>query len=106
MDRGGTLGDLIVNWDSVKVLEFLTDLPDGDFSKTDLMRETGISFRKMQEIVKPLETLGIIVPTRTIARAQLYKLDKNNGVFKALMNFEYKLAKAFIAIELANEEQT
>ncbi len=78
------LGDLFVDSGSVKVLDYLLDLPGGEFSKTDLIKITGVSFSKMQKVIVPLESYGIIVKTRNISRATLYKVDDQNQILKIL----------------------
>ncbi len=88
------LRELFVDGEMAKVLGYLTDFPENEFSKTDLMRESGVSYNKMQRLIGPLERFGIIVETKRIARAKLYRLDKKNEIFRAVLNLEFKIVKA------------
>ena len=85
--------DLFADGDSAKVLDFLLDYPEGLFSKADIMRDTHVSFRKLKKVILPFEQLGIIVLSKKIARANLYKLNNENEIFRILVKLDMKISE-------------
>ncbi len=74
----------------VKILDFLLDEWDLDFSKADVAREAGVSWKTVNEVWDILEKFGLIEYTRTVNRAKMYRLKKNN-LFKALKKLDMEI---------------
>ena len=74
----------------VKILDFLLDEWDLDFSKADVARETGVSWKTVNELWSRLEKFGLVEYTRTVNRAKMYRVNKNN-VFKALKKLNMEI---------------
>ena len=74
----------------VKILDFLLDEWDLDFSKADVAREAGVSWKTVNEVWDTLEKFGLIEYTRTVNRAKMYRLKKNN-LFKALKKLDMEI---------------
>tara|TARA_Y100000310_G_scaffold316095_1_gene367444 strand:- start:1335 stop:1661 length:327 start_codon:yes stop_codon:yes gene_type:complete len=68
-----------------KILEFFLDLRGLDYSIGDVARETKLNrattYNMMEELIKE----KIVIPTRRISGAQLYKLNNNNDKVKLLI---------------------
>ncbi len=95
------LSDLILDRDSVRILDFLLDVPDKrDFSKAEIHRFTRIPFKKMDMIMAPILACEMIHPSRKVGRAQLYSLDEKNPVFKSLMRVDLSMCKFLSVKEL------
>ncbi|PIT84471.1 hypothetical protein COU37_02995 [Candidatus Micrarchaeota archaeon CG10_big_fil_rev_8_21_14_0_10_45_29] len=86
------LGNLFVDDESAKVLDYLLDFPQDSFSKKDLMSSTNVSFHKINRIIEPLKHFGIIVENKRIARAVLYKLNTDNEIFRELLRLDKKIS--------------
>jgi Mn-dependent DtxR family transcriptional regulator len=93
--------DLIGNTAIIRVIDFLLDEWELDFSKADVARETGVSWKTINEIWKKLETFGLIKYSRTINRAKLYKVNTESAVYKALTKLDFEMLK--VQDELADE---
>lgn len=76
----------------VKILDFLLDEWDLDFSKADVARETGVSWKTVNEVWSKLERFGLVEYTRTVNRARMYRVKKND-LFKALKNLDLEILK-------------
>ena len=69
----------------LKVLDFLIDNEAFDHSKTDVAKGAGISRATLFNIWHILEENGIVVETREVGRAKMFKLNKANPVVKKFM---------------------
>lgn len=72
----------------IKILDYLLTERDLDFSITDLAKNSGISRATLYRIWKHLIKNEIILPTRMIGLAKLYKLNKENPKIKKLIEID------------------
>ncbi len=84
----------------VKVLDFFLTFDAFDYSKSQVAEETGVSRITLDKIWEELEDKKIIVKTRTIGRAEMYRLNKENTKVKVLLELSFKLASAFAEEEI------
>jgi len=76
---------------TIRVLDYLLTERDLDFSITDMAKNSGIGRTTLYRIWGDLIKNRIISPTRTIGKAKLYKLNKDNFVIKKLIEIDDKL---------------
>lgn len=88
-----------------KVLDFLTLYRDFDYSKVEISRNSGVSWKTLYRIWPILEKYGLVVETRRIGRATLYKLNVDNPIARALQKLALQVA-SFNAEKIAEEEST
>ncbi len=69
----------------IRILEFLITGREFDYSLTDLAENAGIGWTTLHRILPNLEKQKIIVKTREIGRAKLYKLNQENEEVKKLV---------------------
>ena len=65
----------------MRVLQYLIEGRDFDYTLTDLLN-AGVSWGTLNSLVPTLLELGIIVKTRKIGRATLYKINQNSNAAK------------------------
>lgn len=73
---------------TIRVLDYLLTERDLDFSITDIAKNAGIGRATLYRIFDDLIKHKIILPTRTIGKAKLYKLNKDNYVIKKLIEID------------------
>ena len=73
---------------TIKVLDYLLTEKDLDFSITDIAKNSGIGRATLYRIWYDLIKNKIIVPTRMIGKAKLYKLNKDNIIIKKLIEVD------------------
>ena len=73
---------------TIRVLDYLLTERDLDFSISDMARNAGIGRTTLYRIWSNLIKNKIIVPTRVIGKAKLYKLNKDNTKIKKLMEID------------------
>ena len=72
----------------LKVLDFLIDNEAYDHSKSDIARGAGISRATLFNVWKVIEGNGVVVATREVGRAKMYKLNKENPIVKKFMELD------------------
>src|SRR3989344_2033069 len=76
----------------MRLLQFLIEGRDFDYTLTDMIN-AGVSWGTLNTLVPVLVELGIIVKTRKIGRATLYKLNLENPTSKLLASLYDGLIK-------------
>lgn len=88
----------------IKVLDFFLTFDRIDYSKSQVAEETGVSRVTIEGVWNKLEKEKIIVETRVIGRARLFKLNNDGAVVKALKEFDFNLASAYAESETADKK--
>ncbi|MDP7141225.1 MAG: hypothetical protein QF362_03390 [Candidatus Woesearchaeota archaeon] len=73
---------------TIRVLDYLLTERDLDFSITDMAKNAGIGRSTLYRIWDNLIKNNIILPTRIIGKAKLYKLNKDNIKIKKLIEID------------------
>ena len=90
---------------TAKILDFLTVFRNYDYSKMDIAKNSGVSFRHALREIGKLEKLNLIKQTRTVGHAQMYKLNTDNPATEHLHKFALQVASVEIDLELARQEK-
>ena len=69
----------------IRVLDFLIEGRGLDYSLTDIAENANIGWMTLHRIWDNLLRLNIVVPTREIGRAKLFKLNEENPAVKKLI---------------------
>lgn len=69
----------------IRVLDFLIEGRGLDYSLTDIAENANIGWMTLHRIWDNLLRLNIIVPTREIGRAKLFKLNEENPAVEKLI---------------------
>jgi len=75
-----------------QILDFLTTFREWDYSKSDIAKHSGVSFRTALSLLEKLEALDLIKQTRRVGRAQMYRLNLDQEAVKALVALTHELA--------------
>ena len=76
---------------TIRVLDYLLTERELDFSITDIAKNSSIGRATLYRIWNDLVKNKIIIPTRIIGKAKLYKLNKSNIKIKKLMEIDDQL---------------
>lgn len=68
----------------MRVLQYLIEGRDFDYTLTDMLN-AGVSWGTLNVLIPQLVELDIVVKTRKIGRATLYKINQNNDAAKQLI---------------------
>jgi len=88
MEEKSLFIDFMGDSPTIRVLDYLLTERDLDFSITDIAKNAGIGRSTLYRIWDDLIKNEIIIPTRIIGKAKLYKLNKNNIKIKKLIEID------------------
>ena len=77
----------------IKVVAFLIRNRDYDYSKTDIAKGAGVSKTTLFKIWNILEELGLVVETRKVGRAKMYKLNEDNPIVQKFIELDNAISK-------------
>ncbi len=83
-----TLGDS----PKLKIIDFFLDNPLFDFTKKEVIEALGMSKRTFYKHFPDLENYGIVVVSRKIGRAKLYKINLKHPLVEMLREYEKKMS--------------
>src|SRR4030042_3647709 len=92
-----------------KLLDFFTLYKDFDYPKTEIRKNAGVSWKTLYRLWPLLEKYELVIKTRQIGRATLYKLNTESPIAKALNKLALEIAAFHVNEELhrqAKEQKT
>jgi len=89
----------------IKVLDFLLQGQDFDYSMTEIARGAGVGWSAFKKIWQQLMDKRIILPSRKIGNAKLFRLNKDNEAVKKLIKLDWELTKLETHKFLEQEEK-
>jgi len=79
--------DALGNSPMIRVLDFLIEGRGLDYSLTDIAENANIGWTTLHRIWNTLIRLKMVVPTREIGRAKLFKLNQENPSIEKLIKY-------------------
>ena len=95
-----TFGDSPIN----RVLDFLIVNEDFDYSMTDIAVHSSVGYSTLKLFWNGLEKNKIVVKTRVIGRAKMYKICLENPVVKKFRDFYWETTKQKVREEIKRRE--
>ncbi|GEM_PF-894256 len=93
-DLGETLFVKMLGYSpKLRILDIFLDNPYFDFSKSEVVRELGMSKQTFYKNFKDLEELEIVKPSRNIGRATLYRINTEHPLVKRLNEVSLQIAE-------------
>ena len=77
----------------IKILDFLIVGANFDYGMTEIARGAGVGWSAFTRVWQQLLARNIIVQTRTIGNARLFKLNKENPVVRKLIKLDLEITK-------------
>lgn len=97
------LRDLFASYAVVQIVDFLSLYDSFEYTKSDIIQETGISRRTLYQVWPLLEKFELVKPTRTVGNATLYTFNKENKLAKLIDELNTELA-IFMGRKIAEKE--
>lgn len=79
----------------VKVMDFLIENRIFDYSKTEISRESGIGWSTLHGIWGEIEKNKIVIKTRAIGRAEMYRLNTENPIVKKFIELDRTFSRNY-----------
>lgn len=87
-----------------KILDFLGDHPNYDYSISDLSEYTNVSRPTLYKIIPEMVKKGLIIETRKVGKSKMYKLNTDNEIVKVILKFDFELANTIAKLEEENRK--
>lgn len=71
----------------IRVLDFLLTYREFDYSKKEIAENANVSYNTLNSFWKEMLNNGIIIKTRRIGKQDMFKLNQENKLVKALISF-------------------
>ncbi len=88
---------------AIKILDFLIDHRRYDYSKTEIAGHASIGWTTINRHWRTLEEWNLVIPTRKIGRATLYKLNEENPIVSQLLEFD-EVASTYMSERTCEQE--
>jgi len=85
--------EIFRNPDIFKVLKFLLVNEDFDYSMTDIASLSGVGYSTLKLFWNKLVKEDIVIQTRTVGKAKMYKLNLDNPLVKKFRDFYWETIK-------------
>ncbi|DAC71892.1 MAG TPA: hypothetical protein DSN98_07995 [Thermoplasmata archaeon] len=82
-----------------RILDFLADHPDSEYSITEIVEKSEISRPTVYKIMENLIAKKLISKSRTIGNAPLYKLNTENKLVTIMLKFDFAISKQIAELE-------
>ena len=92
-----TFGNYPIN----RVLDFLVVFSDFDYSIADIARKSGVGYSTLKLLIHDLAKRKMVVPSRTVGRAKLFRLNRENLTVKRFVQFYWDITNRKIEQEHA-----
>ena len=89
----------------IRVLDFLILSRDMDYSMTEIAKNSNVGWTAFSELWPKLVQKSIVVLTRSVGNAKLYKLNMDNSWVKELIKMDRVITKIETESFLHNSEQ-
>lgn len=98
------LVDIFGNYPQVRVLDFLIENRNYDYSLSDIARGSDVSRPTLYEMIDGLVELGIVQETRRNGNARMFAIDVQRRIVQKLSGFDFELSKKLIRNELTRQD--
>ncbi|MEK6904163.1 MAG: hypothetical protein AABW87_01070 [Nanoarchaeota archaeon] len=88
----------------LRVLDFLIVNEEFDYSMTDIARLSGVGYATLKMFWRRLEVEGIIINTRAVGKAKMYKINASNPVMRKFRDFYWETTKYCVHQKVEKEE--
>ena len=88
----------------LRVLDFLVVNEDFDYSMTDIASFSGVGYSTLKLFWGKLEKEKIILNTRIVGKAKMYKLNLTNSIINKFRDFYWETTKQKVHEKIKEEE--
>ena len=91
--------DIFGSSPQTKILDFLADHPDYDYSISEIAKQAQVSRPTVYKVKDILLKKRLIIQTREQGNSPLYKLNIDNKLVQVILKFDFEIAKRIADIE-------
>jgi transposase len=90
----------------LRVLDFLVVNEEFDYSMTDIANLSGVGYSTLKLFLGRLEEEEVMICTRTVGKAKMYKLNLANPVIKKFREFYWETTRHHVHEKVREKEIT
>jgi len=94
--------DIFGNSPQTKVLDFLADYPDFDYSISEIANKSNVSRPTVYKVIEILLKKDLVIKTREQGNSPLFKLNLENKLVQLILKFDFEIAGRLAEIENEN----
>ena len=87
-----------------RILDFLLMFPKFDYPLTEIARNSNVGYSTLQLLWPDFVKREIVIQTRIIGKAKLFKLNEENPIVKEMLNWSWNLTKQVVNQEHSFEK--
>lgn len=77
----------------LRIMDFLITNDDFDYSMTDIADKSGVGYTTLKHFWKKLIKYKVVINTRAVGKAKMYKLNKKNPAIKLFVKLYYTVVE-------------
>lgn len=90
-ERPGSISWLIDGNAAARVLDFLIEQREFDYSEADIAEAAEVSVKTVYREIPKLESVGLLLHTRKVGRAKMYRLNMKSKIAPILVKLAYEV---------------
>ena len=90
---------------ALRILDFFLDNPGSDFSKTEIASGAEISRSTLFAVWPKLQSLELVIMTREIGHARMFRLNKKSPIVKKLVELDDAISAFYLAGSRGREDR-
>jgi predicted AAA+ superfamily ATPase len=90
-EQPGSISWLIDGNAAARLLDFLIEQREFDYSEADIAEAAGISTKTVYREIPKLESIGLLSHTRKVGRAKMYRLNMKSKITPILVKLAYEV---------------
>ena len=94
--------DIFGDSPQTKVLDFLADYPDFDYSISEIAKNSNVSRPTVYKVIELLVKKDLVLKTREQGNSPLFKLNLENKLVQLILKFDFDVSAKLAEIEKEN----
>ena len=87
------------NSPQTKILDFLADHPNYDYSISDIAKQSDVSRPTAYKVLDILLKRKLLIKTREMGNSSLYKLNLENKLVQTILKFDFEISRRVAELE-------
>jgi len=104
MEERSVFLNIVGDSPKARILDFLLMFPKFDYSLTDIARNSNVGYSTLQLLWSDLVDGEIVIQTRIIGKAKLFKLNEENPIVQEMLNWSWNVTKQAVNQELNRDK--
>jgi len=105
MKKKAILTRLLGDYPLIRILNHFLIFREFDYSLTDIAENSGVAWSTLNLLWPSLEKNELVVHTRNVGKAKMYKLDTKNRIVQDLIKFADSIVKNYTEANILKDKK-